>query len=119
MDLSGTRLAFCILALVAFNIPVFFAVWRLRTVNGLSDALREKAGPDDKARPISYSRVTGMIGATIVGSLFWIISNIAIVIAIENPKDLTILLSSVSRLFLVGAALFLPYAFNQLKSIIE
>ena len=55
----------------------------------------------------------------VVASLFWVMSNISIAAAILSPKDLPDILSGVTKLFFVGAALFLPYAFNQLKSLVQ
>ena len=46
-------------------------------------------------------------------------SNIAIADAILDPEVLPDVLEGVSKLFFVGAALFLPYAFNQLKSLVQ
>jgi len=119
IEWQALSVAAAIVAVIAFNVPVLIAVMRLRQVDGFSDALREKDPSGDSAGAISYSRVTGMIGAVVVSSLFWIISNIVIVTAILNPKDLPSILSNVSTLFLVGAALFLPYAFNQLKTLVQ
>jgi len=119
IDWDAFKLVMTILALIAFNTPILFAAWRLRGVDDFSDALREKAPDGNGTGAISYSRVTGMIGAVVVASLFWIMSNVAIGTAILNPKDLPDILTAVGKLFFVGAALFLPYAFNQLKTIVQ
>jgi hypothetical protein len=130
-------------ALVAFNIPIGVTVWHFRKLTGLaeilgddsdSDAadtteqqppsalagiLREKTPEGRPTGALSYSRVTGLIGAVIVASLFWIMSNVSIAVAILNPSDLPNILNGITKLFFVGAALFLPYAFNQLKSLVQ
>ena len=108
-----------VLALVAFNAPISVAAWRLRNVTDFKDAVPAKDAEGDATGAVSYSRVTGLIGAVVVASLFWIMSNVAIAIAILEPKELTDILNGVSKLFFIGAALFIPYAFNQLKTLVQ
>ena len=110
-------------ALAAFNLPVLFGAIVALTTHDLRDqvgrALKEKAPDGNQTDATSYSRVIGAIGAVMVASLFWVVSNIAIVTAILAPQDVPVILNSAGKLFLVGAALFLPYAFNQLKSVLQ
>ena len=110
-------------AVVAFNVPIAFAaVMTARAGNvtqNVGDALKEKAPDGSSTGDNSYSRVTGLVGAIMMAALFWIVSNIIIVLAIVHPADVTTVLNSVGKLFLVGAALFVPYAFNQLKSVLQ
>ena len=110
-------------ALVAFNGPILFAALQASRVPALGQqvgaALKEKDAAGDPTDATSYSRVTGAIGAVMMGALFWVISNIVVVLAIVRPADVTTILGAVGKLFLVGAALFLPYAFNQLKSVLQ
>ena len=117
------RLVFTGVALLAFNGPILFAALQIRRVPELGEkvgqALQEKDAAGDPTDATSYSRVTGAIGAVMVGSLFWVVSNIVIVEAILRPHNVGELLGSIGKLFLVGAALFLPYAFNQLKSVLQ
>jgi hypothetical protein len=108
-----------ILAIVAFNVPVVFVAWKARNIGDIDTALREKDPATGKSTDVSYSRITGMVGAVILGSLFWVFSNILIGTAILNPAGVGPLLSHLSTLFLIGAALFLPYAFNQLKTLLQ
>jgi hypothetical protein len=119
IDWEAFKFVMTIIALAAFNVPILIAAWRLRTVDDFSQALREKDPDGGSLGAISYSRVTGMIGVVVVGSLFWIMSNVAIGTAILNPKELPDILNGVTKLFFVGAALFLPYAFNQLKTLVQ
>ena len=110
-------------AVVAFNTPIIGAVVMTFMAGSVTqqvgDALKEKDSSGASTDANSYSRVTGLVGAIMMASLFWVISNIVIVLAIVRPTDVTTILSSVGKLFLVGAALFLPYAFNQLKSVLQ
>jgi hypothetical protein len=133
-----------VLALIAFNAPIAVTGWHFRKLTGVAEMLpggsREVAGEPGKERvrapalvamlqekapdgspsgAISYSRVTGLIGAVVVASLFWIMSNVSIAVAILNPGALADILNGITKLFFVGAALFLPYAFNQLKSLVQ
>jgi hypothetical protein len=107
------------IALVAFNLPIGVAAWKFRNTTGLADIVQEKTPEGKETGALSYSRVTGLIGAVVVASLFWIMSNVAIATAITNPADLPDILNGITKLFFVGAALFLPYAFNQLKSLVQ
>ncbi len=106
-------------ALVAFNAPIVVTAWKLRKVNDLGSMLKEKDADGQSTGATSFSRVTGIIGAVVVASLFWVISNIVIAMAIIDPQVVSGILTDVTKLFLVGAALFLPYAFNQLKSLLQ
>ncbi len=114
------RIWTAVLAIVAFNIPIAIAALGMRKVKDFSQALHEKdPATGDATGSVSYSRVTGVVGAVIVGSLFWMISNIVIGMAILEPSQVPRILGSIGPIFLVGSALFLPYAFNQLKTLLQ
>ncbi len=143
MDTEATRDVLAAAAVVLFNIPVLFTTWKMVffappttagpggaapatapppnkvALKGLTDALQEKDADGNPTGVISYSRVTGMIGTSVVASLFWMISNIVIAMAVLDPQSISGVLTDVSKLFLIGAALFVPYAFNQLKSLLQ
>jgi hypothetical protein len=121
-EADGLRLAAAVAAVVAFNIPVAVAALGLRRIGGagrVGVALCEKTPDGQSTGDLSYSRVTGLVGAVVVASLFWVMSNIAIATAILEPKSLPLLLGNIGTLFYVGAALFLPYGFNQLKTTLQ
>jgi hypothetical protein len=119
MDSIVLREIAAAIAVVAFNVPIGVAALGFSRVTGFNNALREKDENGGSTGAISYSRVTGMIGAVVVASLFWVISNIVIATAIISPADVSNILSNIKAIFLVGAALFLPYAFNQLKTLVQ
>lgn len=143
IDWDAARVWFVVIALIAFNAPIALAAWKFKDVTGLAEviggagkdgvkrtvlknaestltAMLQEKTPDGKpSGGLSYSRVTGLIGAVVVASLFWIMSNISIAIAILDPSQLADILNGITKLFFVGAALFLPYAFNQLKALIQ
>ena len=140
IDWEVAQIWFVIIALIGFNAPIAVAAWKFRNVTGLGEivgrtakerAINDQPGsalsamvqektPEGKpSGTLSYSRVTGLIGAVVVASLFWIMSNIAIADAILDPEVLPDVLEGVTKVFFVGAALFLPYAFNQLKSLVQ
>jgi hypothetical protein len=101
---------------LVFNLPVVLLLARLPFVANLGEALKEKnpiGGSDDTT---SYSRVTGMIGAVILTGFFWAIGNVVLFKAFTSIADIQPLVAGVAQLFLIGAALFLPYAFNQIKA---
>jgi hypothetical protein len=119
IDWEVAKVWLVVIALIAFNMPILLAVWRLRSTTSVAEVIQEK-GPDGQSTDsISYSRVTGLVGAVVVASLFWVMSNIAIAVAILNPDALPDILNGITKLFFVGAALFLPYAFNQLKALVQ
>ena len=119
MDWRDPKFWLVVLALAAFNVPILLASWRFRNVTTINAMIQEKAPDGESTGAVSYSRVTGLIGAVVVASLFWIMSNVSIAVAILNPGDLADILNGITKLFFVGAALFLPYAFNQLKALIQ
>ena len=119
IDWEVAKVWFVVIALIAFNLPIGVAAWKFRNTTGLGEVLQEKNAEGEDTGALSYSRVTGLIGAVVVASLFWVMSNVAIAIAILDPTQLPDVLNGVSKLFFVGAALFLPYAFNQLKSLVQ
>jgi hypothetical protein len=108
-----------VIALIGFNVPIGVACWKFRNATGLAEIIAEKDAAGEKTDAVSYSRVTGLIGAVIVASLFWIMSNVSIAVAIIDPSELPDILNGITKLFFVGAALFLPYAFNQLKALVQ
>ncbi len=117
------RVWLTVVALTAFNLPTVYAAfksWNAKAIGPtFSAALKEKAPDGSSTDAVSYSRVSGAVGAIMLGSLFWIISNIVIAYAILSPETVGDILGSVGKLFLIGSALFLPYAFNQLKSVLQ
>ena len=119
IDWEVAKVWLVVIALIAFNLPIAVAAWKFWGLTGFAKALQEKDAAGKATNTLSYSRVTGLVGAVVVASLFWIMSNIAIAVAILNPTDLPDILNGVTKLFFVGAALFLPYALNQLKALIQ
>jgi hypothetical protein len=101
---------------IVFNIPVLLLAWRLPLLADLRQALKEKDPIGGATDTTSYSRVTGLVGAVVLTAFFWAISNIVIFKAFTTIGDIKLVTDGSYRLFIVGAALFLPYAFNQIKS---
>jgi len=104
------------LAILIFNVPIIIVAARLPFVSSLRAALREK-GPAGPIESTSYSRVTGLFGAVMVTSLFWAVGNIVIWYLFDDIAKAEKIVDSVWKLFVLGSALFLPYAFNQLRTI--
>jgi hypothetical protein len=75
------------------------------------------AGPD----ATSYSRLSGFVGAIVLASFLWGLGNVILykAFAENGPEEIQSLLSSIGSFFLAGAALFAPYAFNQLKGVFQ
>jgi hypothetical protein len=106
-----------VLIITVFNVPVLIILISLPFIADLRKALKEKNAIGGAEDSTSYSRVTGLVGAVIVTSFFWAIGNIIIYKAFTQVSDIKLITESVGRFFLVGSALFLPYAFNQLKTV--
>ena len=104
------------LVLLVLNVPVAALLVRLLFIADLAQALKEKSPIGGAGVTTSYSRVTGLVGAVIMTSFFWAMANIIVFKAVTAIGDIKPLIDSVQVVFLVGAAMFLPYAFNQIRS---
>lgn len=108
----------CWLAFLPFNLTVAVFLVTVPFGKRLNDMLKEKAPDGSATDATSYSRVTGAIGAIVVTSFFWATGNVVLYLALSNQVPaVKVLLNGVSLFFLIGSALFLPYAFNQLKTL--
>ena len=112
---SGVFWLFVIVMLM-FNVPVVTLVGFVLSKKRMNEAISEK-GPVAKGDLTSYSRLTGALGAVILTTFFWALGNIIIWKAFTNIDDMMKISNSVGNFFMIGAALFLPYAFNQIRNI--
>jgi hypothetical protein len=103
------------LLLLSFNLPIIVVLGRMAMVADLREVLQEK-GPLGEGDTTSYSRLTGLAGAVMVTALFWAVCNIALYRSLVGEATVGALVRDFWPMFLLGSALFLPYAFNQLKS---
>jgi hypothetical protein len=99
--------------LILFNLPILATIVALPFVANLKGALSEKSGGASRGAA-SYSRLTAMVGAVVLASFFWAMGNLVLVEIIRGSKDVGPLVGGLSTFVLVGAVLFLPYAFNKL-----
>ena len=112
--------------LIIYNMAIIRLLnFGLRGVS-LKEALSEKsgvpaavAGAPAPAMEASYSRVTGFVGAIVMGVFFWALGNIILFNGISQAAGIKTMLDGLLSFFLSGAALFLPYAFNQLSSVFK
>ena len=111
--------------LLIYNLGIFVLLrYTLKTVD-LKQTLAEKpqgAAPVAGApqEPASYSRVSGFVGSIVLAVFFWALGNVILYKALgtaANIAEISTIVASLGTFFLAGAALFLPYAFNQLKGI--
>lgn len=65
----------------------------------------------------SYSRLAGFLGASVMATFFWALGNVVIFKSFTSMQEIHSLLTSLIPYFLSGSSLFLPYAFNQIKSV--
>lgn len=110
-----------IATLVIFNITtVVLLVVALHKVSIGEVVAEKRASPrkKDEAAPdlsTSYSRVTGVIGAVVLAAFIWGIANVILFKAFTTPKEIAEVLDGVATFIAAGAALFLPYAANQVR----
>jgi hypothetical protein len=102
--------------LVIFNAPIIVCMFCLPAMKQLSAVLKEKSASNDAAGVPSYSRITGLFGAVMITSLFWAVGNLVIYKALGHAADIKPITDGVAPVFMVGSALFLPYAFNQVRA---
>jgi len=112
-----TSLAFTGLVLVVFNLPPALLTWKLLRSVDLRQVLREKTPAGGPTDATSYSRLVGLMGATVLTSLFWALGDVVLYKSLTQISDIRPILDGVGPLFLAGVALFLPYAFNQVRSV--
>lgn len=108
------------LVFLTFNLPILLTLAVVPFGKRLNQVLKEKAPDGSASDATSYSRVTGALGAVILTSFFWAIGNVVLSQALGDPASVAAIkpmMNAVSPFFLVGSALFVPYAFNQLKSL--
>lgn len=104
---------------LAFNAPIMGFVAVVPFGRRLDEALQEKTITGDSSGVTSYARVTAALGAVILTAFFWALGNILLAHALSPTGTALIepLLKGLWPFFLAGSAFFLPYAFNQLKSV--
>nr|WP_144020737.1 hypothetical protein [Burkholderia sp. AU33423] len=109
------------IVLLSFNLPIVAFLVGVPFTKSLSQALKEKSPTGESTGVTSYSRVTGALGAVILTALFWAVGNVLLTRSIsESDIDkLAQLPDAFNHFFLIGSALFLPYAFNQLKTLFQ
>jgi hypothetical protein len=112
-------LIFSLLVFGAFNLPILVVACCLPFVDQLGQALKEKSPIGGACDATSYSRITGLFGAVAVTGFFWAIGNVLLLKALTNIGEIKTITDNVGRFFLIGSALFMPYAFNQLKSAVS
>jgi hypothetical protein len=112
-------LIYSLLIFGAFNLPILVVGCCLPFVDQLGQALKEKSPIGGASDATSYSRITGLFGAVAVTAFFWAVGNVLLLKALTNIGDIKIITDNVGRFFLIGSALFMPYAFNQLKSAVS
>lgn len=100
-----------------FNLPIAGFLAAVPFGRRLNDLLKEKGPDGSPTAATSYSRVTGAFGAIVMTSFFWAIGNVVLSLALSDVGQVKPLLDAVGIFFLIGSALFLPYAFNQLKTL--
>lgn len=105
------------IAVAIFNAPILAICISLPFIGSLRSALQEK-GPTGPIESTSYSRITGLFGAVVVTSFFWAMGNVVLWYLFEAPEKAEDIIDGVWKFFILGAALFLPYAFNQLRAIV-
>lgn len=103
---------------ITFNVPILLILCVVPFGSRLNQALKQKSPNGDATESASYSRITGALGAVAVTSFFWSIGNVVLSHALAGDDKISPLIRAITPFFLIGSALFLPYAFNQLKTLV-
>ena len=111
-----------LLIIFDFSVVVLLRL-SLKDVN-FNNALREKSAPTGangsaNGDNTSFSRLAGLLGAIVLAVFFWMLGNVVIWQLVVSPAEVTTVVDSTYKYFLVGAALFAPYAVNQLAGIFK
>jgi hypothetical protein len=105
------------LVLAAFNGPILAILVIVPFGDRLASALQEKTVDSSESGATSYSRITGALGAVVLTAFFWSLGNIVLIRALSDVTTIKPMMDAISPFLLVGSALFLPYAVNQLKTL--
>lgn len=89
----------------------------LRPAPRQAAAAADAATLDQPAERASYSRIAGLIGAVVMATFFWAVANVTLAKMITEPQVVAKSLEGVFALMFAGAAMFLPYAANQLREL--
>lgn len=93
--------------------------WTLKQID-VGAMVREKGAPVEGAvagpGDTSYSRVAGVIGSVVIACFFWAFGNVLIYQGFLDASKVATLVGGVWEWLAAGAALFLPYAVNQLRA---
>lgn len=105
--------------IIVFNLAIMKLLQIVLRKTDMREALTEKHDVDASAKkdgqpPSSYSRLAGLVGAVVLGCFLWALGNVVLYKAFSDPTEVSGLIAGVGGFFLGGAALFAPYAFNQL-----
>ncbi len=118
------------IALIVFNVAaIMLLVIACKAIDFKSALLEKSSLPESVAAsgsdttnnagvtPQSSSRVISALGGLVIVAFFWACCNVSVYWAFADPTSLKEFAQGVWPLFLAGSALFLPYAFNQLKGV--
>lgn len=105
------------LAFTVFNAPIAAFLTSIPFGKRLDKVLKGKAPDSSASDATSYSSIVGAIGAIVLVSFFWVLGNLVLSLVPEDITKVKPLLGTMNPFFLIGSALFLPYAFNQLKTL--
>lgn len=117
------------LALAVFNggtvALLIAALWGGGAKKALREPLPEQVDPGAlkaaglDADRASASRLVGVFGGVVLTTFFWAVGNAVLLKMMLQPDAVGQLLTGVPSFMASGAALFAPYAFNQLKAAVK
>ncbi|MCZ8315540.1 hypothetical protein [Phreatobacter sp.] len=77
------------------------------------------ASSEPAAEPGSFSRVAGFVGSVVMATFFWGIANVVLFRLMAGDAGVARLLDGIPTFLFAGSAMFLPYAANQLRGMIN
>ena len=110
------------IVLIIYNFSTIFLLRIvLRSLSFPSMLVEKRVLTDSTSTvPTSASRVIASIGSIILATFLWGLGNVVLyksIISTTADTGIKNLLDDIGNFFLAGAALFAPYAFNQLTSV--
>lgn len=106
------------LTLLIFNGSTIWAIRHAVPKLDIEDAVKipveapllgKGVGADQTDRDVSFSRVSGMIGATVLATFFWAVGNVVIYKLVAAPSQVKDVLDHLGAFVLSGSSLFAPY----------
>ena len=115
---NDTAQAICLwVYAVSTGASLVYALFNLRKLTGIITEKRLKTRSSNGSDMTSFSRVTGLVGIVYLTAFMWCLGFFVLDSIWSTPDQVAKVIASSGQFVMGGAALFAPYAFNQLSQI--